>query len=105
MALIEVTSTEQFEELLRRSEKAAVEFTAAWSGPGQLIHPVFERLSEQYHDIGFVSVDVDRVAPVAQAYGIRAMPTFIFFKHGEKSDDLMGTSKAGLEGKVKTLAS
>nr|WP_308409629.1 thioredoxin family protein [Streptomyces sp. A3M-1-3] len=49
-------------------------------------------------------LDVDKVAPVAQKYSIRAMPTFIFFKNGERADDMTGANKVGLEGKVKMLA-
>ncbi|MEW2529890.1 thioredoxin domain-containing protein [Streptomyces sp. NPDC047071] len=104
MAIIEVTSAEQFEALLRENAKVSVMFTAAWCGPSRVISPTFRHLSEQHTDIVFVSVDVDKVAPAAQKYNIRAMPTFVFFKDGEKNDDLMGANKVGLEDKVKTLA-
>ncbi|MFH8405302.1 thioredoxin domain-containing protein [Streptomyces sp. NPDC018019] len=104
MAVIEVTSAEQFEEVLRTNAKVAVEFTATWCGPGRLIGPVFKQLSEQYRNIVFLSVDVDKVAPVAQQYSIRAMPTFLFFKDGDRSDDITGANKVGLEDKAKMWA-
>ncbi|GAA5086936.1 thioredoxin domain-containing protein [Nocardia iowensis] len=100
MDVIEITSPEQFEEIFRTNDKVATHFTATWRGPSRLISPVFE----QYQNIVFVSVDVDKVAPVAQKYGCRTTPTFMMFKNGNKSDDLMGPNKAGLEDKVKMLA-
>lgn len=104
MAVIEITSAENFEEILTQNEKVAVDFMAAWCGPCRLISPVFKKLSEEYGDIIFVSVDVDKVAAVAQKYSVRAMPTFIMFKDGEKSDDMMGANKVGLEDKVKIFS-
>ncbi|KAK3182127.1 thioredoxin trx1 [Lecanicillium sp. MT-2017a] len=103
-AVIEITSAEQFEEILRRNGKVVADFTATWCGPCRLIYPVFKQLSEQFKDIVFVSVDVDKVAPVAQKHAVRAMPTFIMFKDGSQVDDMMGANKAGLEDKIKLLA-
>jgi thioredoxin-like negative regulator of GroEL len=65
--------------------------------------PAFKQLSEQYSDIAFVSVDVDKVAPVAREYNIRAMPTVIFFKNGDKADDLMGANTVSLKDKVTAM--
>ncbi|GHH54751.1 thioredoxin family protein [Streptomyces candidus] len=104
MAVIEVTSAEQFEELLRKNAKVAVMFTAAWSGRSRAVSPAFEELSEQPTDIVFASVDVDGVAPVAQKYGIRTIPTFILFKDGDKSDDVAGANIPALADKLKMLA-
>ncbi|KAM4067303.1 thioredoxin domain-containing protein [Hirsutella rhossiliensis] len=104
MTVIEITSEEQFEEILRANQRVAVDFMATWCGPCRLISPVFKQLSEQFKDIVFVSVDVDKVAPVAQKYGVRAMPTFIMFKDGNKCDDMMGANKVGLEDKITGLA-
>ncbi|KAI8320727.1 thioredoxin domain-containing protein [Martensiomyces pterosporus] len=104
MAVIEITSEQQFDELIKTNAKVAVDFTATWCGPCKLISPIFKALSEQYSDVVFASVDVDSVSPVAQKCGIRAMPTFHFFKDGQKSDELTGANKVGLEAKVKALA-
>ncbi|MEV0416543.1 thioredoxin domain-containing protein [Streptomyces sp. NPDC050448] len=104
MTVIEVTSAEQFEELLRANTNVAAMFTAEWCGPGRVISPAVRHLSEHYTDIVFVSLDVDKVAPVAQKYSIRALPTFIFFKDGEKSNEVMGANRSELEDKVKMLA-
>ncbi|KAJ1952510.1 hypothetical protein EC988_003519 [Linderina pennispora] len=104
MAVITITSLQQFEELIANNPKVAVDFTATWCGPCRLIGPVFHKLAETVEGVVFATVDVDDVSEVAQKNGIRAMPTFIFFKDGVKSDDLTGANKVGLETKVKALA-
>ncbi|MGW7328354.1 thioredoxin family protein [Streptomyces sp. NPDC054840] len=74
-------------------------------GPARVITPDFKRLSEQYADIVFASVDMDKVAPVAAEYSIGASPTFVFFKNGDRSDDdVIGAYRGKLEDKLRTLA-
>ncbi|PFH57683.1 hypothetical protein XA68_14693 [Ophiocordyceps unilateralis] len=85
MAVIQITLEKQFDELLNSNSKVAVDFFAEWCGPCKVISPIFELLSTQFPEIVFLSVDVDKVEAVAQKYGIRAMPTFIMFKDGEKA--------------------
>ncbi|RDA92764.1 hypothetical protein CP533_1432 [Ophiocordyceps camponoti-saundersi (nom. inval.)] len=104
MTVTDVKTAQEFEELLKKHPKVAVDFYAEWCGPCKFISPIFNQLSEQHSDIVFLSVDVDNVESVAQKYGIRAMPTFIMFKDGEKSADLTGANKTGLEEKIQALA-
>lgn len=47
--------------------------------------------------MNFVKIDVDAVPEVAADLGIRAMPTFMLFKNGEKVDELTGASPPGLQ--------
>ena len=57
--------------------------------------------SKKYTDAKYLKVDVDELPDLAQEYGIRAMPTFIIFKDGEKADELIGANPAILEEKIK----
>lgn len=47
--------------------------------------------------MNFVKIDVDAVPEVAGELGIRAMPTFMLFKDGQKVDELTGASPPGLQ--------
>ena len=69
-----------------------------------MIAPHFESFSNKYTNVIFVKVDVDAQDTIAQQCGIRAMPTFHFYKDGKKVDELMGANVAALEQKVKDLA-
>jgi thioredoxin 1 len=51
---------------------------------------------EKYKDVFFAKIDVDELPEVSQDLGIRAMPTFMIFKDGEKADELVGANPNGL---------
>ncbi|WEW60894.1 thioredoxin trx1 [Emydomyces testavorans] len=70
---------------------------ATWCGPCNAIAPKVTELSEKYPDVGFYKVDVDEVSDVAQELGVRAMPTFVFFKNGEKVDEVLGAVPPAIE--------
>jgi thioredoxin 1 len=44
-------------------------------------------MSEEFKDVDFYKVDVDENAAVAGELAVRAMPTFMFFKDGQKLDE------------------
>merc|ERR1711934_398107 len=77
-----------------------VDFTASWCPPCQRIKPIFEKMAEDTPEVVFVKVDVDENGETSSACGIQCMPTFQFYKKGEKVDELQGASEADLKQKV-----
>jgi len=69
-----------------------VDFYATWCGPCKMIAPQIEEMSTSMTDVVFLKVDVDEAEDVAGNYNVTAMPTFMFFKKGEKVDELMGAN-------------
>ena len=61
----------------------------------------FYRFSEIYENAAFFKVDVDEVTDVAQELGIRAMPTFLFYKDGEKVKEVVGANPKAIEAAIK----
>ena len=61
----------------------------------------FHRFSGIYEDAAFFKVDVDKVPDVAQELGIRAMPTFLFFKDGEKVKEVVGANPKAIDAAIK----
>ncbi|KAJ2784758.1 glycerol ether metabolic process [Coemansia interrupta] len=109
-----VTSVKQFDQLLEKYPKVAIDFKAVWCGPCKLISPAFEGHakaqkealkadSTKADDIVFITIDVDDVPEIAEKYGITAMPTFKFLVNGKEVDELIGANKGSLEIKVKGL--
>ncbi|ORE04286.1 thioredoxin-like protein, partial [Rhizopus microsporus var. microsporus] len=90
--LKEPANLNEFKELLSKNSKVIVDFTASWCGPCRLVKPVILKLAEQYTEILFLVVDVDERADIASEYGIRAMPTVMFFKDGNKADEMVGAA-------------
>ncbi|MDR1762853.1 MAG: thioredoxin [Dysgonamonadaceae bacterium] len=103
MALQITDSSSQ--ELLAGGKPVVMDFWAEWCGPCRMIGPYVEELAEAYKDrvvIGKVNVDENDELP--GTYGIRNIPTLLFFKDGALVDKLVGaTSKAAIEEKIKKL--
>ncbi|EER24950.1 thioredoxin, putative [Coccidioides posadasii C735 delta SOWgp] len=77
-----------------------VDCFATWCGPCQAIAPKVNEFSEKYPDVAFYKIDVDDAPDVAQELGVRAMPTFVFFKDGQKVDEVLGAVPPALEAAI-----
>ncbi|KIW33743.1 thioredoxin, variant [Cladophialophora immunda] len=78
---------------------------ATWCGPCKVIAPEVAKFSESddFKDkVDFYKVDVDEVPDVAQELGVRAMPTFMIFKNGEKVAEVVGANKRALEQAIRS---
>ena len=82
-----------------------VDFWAAWCGPCRMIAPVIEELAEEYEGRATIAkVDVDTAPEVAGQFGIRSIPTVLFFKDGEVVDQMIGAApKAAYAQKLDAL--
>jgi len=74
----------------------AVDFTATWCGPCQMIGPRFEAMAPEFPFVDFVKVDVDDNQETAAQCGIRAMPTFKFYRSGNQVAEFTGADEGRL---------
>jgi thioredoxin 1 len=81
-----------FEELVIKSDKPVlVDFWAEWCGPCRMISPIMEEISNEYSGkVLVVKCDVDSCPGVSNKYGIRNIPTILFFKDGKVADKQVG---------------
>lgn len=59
-----------------------------------------DRFSDEFPNAHFAKLDVDEVPDVAQELGIRAMPTFVIFKDGEKFKEIVGANPQALKSAI-----
>ena len=103
---MEVTiSKENFENLKNGNLPLVVDFWATWCGPCRMVAPIISKLAEKYDGkIVVGKCDVEENDDLAEEFGIRNIPTILFFKNGEVVDKLVGAvSKAKLDEKFKAL--
>tara|TARA_B100000795_G_scaffold36550_1_gene24094 strand:+ start:8381 stop:8698 length:318 start_codon:yes stop_codon:yes gene_type:complete len=102
---LEITSA-NFEELVLKSDKPVlVDFWAEWCGPCRMVGPIVDELHSDYDGKAVVGkVNVDDQQEIAAQYGIRNIPTILFFKNGEMVDKNVGVApKADLAKKIDAL--
>merc|ERR1712167_314548 len=88
----QLATLEAFDAALKDAgdKLVVVDFTATWCGPCQRIAPVFVKLAEEMPEIVFIKVDVDENEEVAAKCNIQCMPTFQFYKNGDKVHEFSG---------------
>lgn len=103
MALVITDSN--FDELLKSGKPLVVDFWAEWCGPCKMIGPIVEDLSHEYEEKVIIGkLDVDENNDVTTRYGIRNIPTILFFKDGVQVDKQVGaTQKSVMVQKIEAL--
>ena len=103
---MEVTITkENFAELKAGNLPLVVDFWATWCGPCRMVAPIIEELAAKYDGkIVVGKCDVEDNEDLAAEFGIRNIPTILFFRNGEVVDKLIGAqSKGKFEEKFEAL--
>ena len=88
---VELTDANFEKEVIESGKVTLVDFWAEWCGPCRMVGPIVAELSEEYEGKALIGkVDVDSNPNVAMQYGIRNIPTILFFKDGEIVDRQVG---------------
>ena len=102
---IEITDA-NFKELVLESDKPVlIDLWAEWCGPCRMLGPIVDQLGEEYEGRAICGkIDVDANPNVTVEYGVRNIPTLLFFKNGELVDKQVGAvPKTVLAGKLDAI--
>ena len=102
---IEITD-QNFDELVLQSDKPViVDFWAEWCGPCRMVGPIVEEIGTDFADKAVVGkLDVDSNPGITAKFGIRNIPTVLFFKGGEVVDKQVGAvPKSNLVNKLEAI--
>jgi thioredoxin 1 len=99
---VEITDA-NFESLVKNSDKLVlVDFWAEWCGPCRMVGPIVEELAKEYDGKAVIGkLNVDNNPNVSMEFGVRNIPTILFFKNGKVVDKQVGAvPKAQLAAKL-----
>lgn len=96
---------ENIKDIIKSGNPVVIDFWAEWCGPCRMVGPIVEELAKEYDGkVVIGKMDVDNNTDTPNEYGIRNIPTILFFKGGELVDKQVGaTQKAALVTKVEAL--
>ncbi|ARA93792.1 thioredoxin [Rhodothermaceae bacterium RA] len=94
------------EDVLNADKPVLVDFWATWCAPCRMIAPIIEELAEEFEGRAVIGkLDVDHNPQTAMQFGVRSIPTLLFFKNGQVVDQLVGAvPKRVLVNKLEELA-
>ena len=103
MATVNVTDENFDTEVLKSEKPIVVDFWAEWCGPCKQIGPVLEEISNEMRDeITVAKHNIDNEPNTPTKYGIRGIPTMLFFKGGElKATKVGATTKSNIVSWIK----
>ena len=89
--IIELTDENFEQSVLKSKVPLLVDFWAEWCTPCRMVAPMLENLSSQYGDkLAFGKLNVDSGRKTASQFGIRSIPTLLFFKEGKPMRQFVG---------------
>jgi thioredoxin 1 len=92
-AVKEVNDAQFEEEVLKSDKPVLVDFWAIWCGPCKAIAPVVDEVAEKFNGRAKVmKMDVDKNNATPMRYGVRGIPTLLFFKDGKVAQQFVGAN-------------
>jgi thioredoxin len=103
--VLEVTTASWEKEVLNANGLVMIDFWAVWCGPCRIVAPTVEELAKEYSGkVKVAKLNTDENPEIASRYKIMGIPTLMFFKDGQKVDQIVGAvPKPQLKAKIDAI--
>ena len=103
--MVKIATENNFKEILATDKPLVVDFWAVWCGPCRILSPTVDDVAEKFEGkVDVAKCNVDDCQNIAMEYGIRSIPTLLFFKDGQVVDRTVGVvPQSDIESKISKL--
>lgn len=98
--MITTINQEEFEQFQNAQGLQVLKIGAEWCAACKAIHPVMENMSGNYNDVKFYDMDADKNQDFVLEMGVRALPSFVFYKDGKELAVEKGLNHITLKKKI-----
>lgn len=90
MSVLDVTSNNFEEEVLKSDKPVLIDFYADWCGPCKMLSPIVDEVANENDDVKVCRINIDNEQDLAVEYGIMSIPTLVVIKNGEETNRSVG---------------
>ena len=94
--VIEVTSRNFEEEVIKSEKPVIIDFYATWCGTCKKLFPIVEETAKENENVKFVKIDIDNTEDIALEYQVKSIPTLLLIQNGEEKKRIVGQNIQGL---------
>lgn len=88
--MIKEINYQEFQNEVKKADKAFIKFGAEWCGHCKNMEPTIEELSNEHSEVKFYDVDCDQQMDICRELKVMSLPTFIYLKNGTEVKRLIG---------------
>jgi len=86
----EIVGLQSFNETTQNNNVVLIDVWAAWCGPCKMIAPIVDEIANENTNVKVIKVDADSNPEILAQYGIRSIPTLLYFKDNTLKDKIVG---------------
>ncbi|KAM4710227.1 thioredoxin-like [Discoglossus pictus] len=103
MMMKKIRSMDDLKAAFNEGSLIVLMFKVSWCPSCKAMGPVFDELCKKHSDVLFCLIDIEEAQDVRAEFGIQRVPTFIFYKHGNKVAEFTGANRNALEENIQGL--
>ena len=95
MSIINISTSNFQDEVLRSDRPVLLDFWAPWCGPCRMVGPILEEIARERADIKVGKVNVDEQPELASQFSVMSIPTLVVMKDGKVVNQTVGARPKG----------